>query len=311
MKKVSAAQAPAPFAVTPEFVSQAQQAIWAPRELRRQLQDQGVNILPANFYATAPTLAEIAESFEFAAPEPPYLNPEIFRPDVLQQWLADLVPLAEPFAPPLEGDKDGTTYFWKNDQFSYSDAASAYAMLRKVKPARVLEIGSGYSTLVARDALAANGRGEITCVEPYPRPFLKEIGVDLREIKAQQLQDPNALLSDGDVLFVDSTHTVKTGSDCLHIYLRLLPSIRRRIYVHVHDIFLPFGMPRAWQEDFHIHWTEQYLLLAWLLDNPRATVIYGSAYHERYSVDTLEALMHGRYGCGGSSLWIEYDGRRG
>jgi hypothetical protein len=107
------------------------------------------------------------------------------------------------------------------------------------------------------------------------------------------------------VLFIDSTHTVKTGGDCVHIYLRLLPALRREVLVHAHDIFLPHGMPRDWLMR-HYYWTEQYLLLALLTDNPRARVLYGSAYHERYNPGPLTELMGGKYGAGGGSLWFRY-----
>jgi hypothetical protein len=173
----------------------------------------------------------------------------------------------------------------------------------------VVEIGSGFSTLIAIEALKVNGSGAITCIEPYPRDFLREIkGVDLLQVKAQDINPSkiNDMLGDGDVLFIDSTHTVKTGSDCLHIYLRLLPAIKSNIFVCIHDIFLPFGVPKHWITDHRLHWTEQYLVLAWMIDNPRISVLYGSAYHERFNSDLLAQFMHGRYPHGGGSLWLEY-----
>lgn len=271
-------------------------------DLLRLTQEAGVNIVPATFYANTPTLADIETSFEYKGDEPPYLNPDVFDPDRMKTWLADLIPYARDFQPPAD--------FWNNGQFSFSDASCYYAMLRLLRPWHVVEIGSGFSTQVALRAIEDNGAGDITCIEPFPRPFLRLMPIDLRELRAQDVTDLNLLLQDGDVLFIDSTHTVKTGSDCMHIYLRLLPKVRKRIYLHVHDVFLPFGIPREWAEKLHIHWTEQHLLFAWLLDNPRAKVLYGSAYHGHFNSDLLESLMHGRHRPGGSSIWIEYDGRR-
>jgi hypothetical protein len=137
--------------------------------------------------------------------------------------------------------------------------------------------------------------------------------LDLRAVRAQDLTPEmlNTMLEDGDVLFIDSTHTVKTGSDCVHIYLRLLPNLTKRVLIHVHDIFLPFGMPQKWLLDTHIYWTEQYLLMAWMIDNLRVTLLYGSAYHDHFNGELLQGLMRGRYQRGGSSFWIQYDGSMG
>lgn len=189
-----------------------------------------------------------------------------------------------------------------------------YAYIKRIRPKTVLEIGSGFSSLIALDALRKNGSGKLICIEPFPRPFITKLGseggLELQRLRAQDVTAAmlNSLLEDGDILFIDSTHTVKTGSDCLHIYLRLLPQINKKILVHAHDIFLPFGMPQKWLIEHQIYWTEQYLLLALLIDNPRAKLLFGSAFHKHFNADLLSQFMRGRAG-GGGSFWFEYDGR--
>jgi predicted O-methyltransferase YrrM len=184
-----------------------------------------------------------------------------------------------------------------------------YAMIRHLKPKRVVEVGSGFSTLVASAALAQNGSGEIVCIEPFPRPFLSSVPnvVQVVEKPVQQLDSAffNELLGDGDILFIDSTHTVKAGSDCLHLYLRVLPALERKVMVHVHDVFLPEAMPQDWALNKHIYWTEQYLLLAYLLDNPRVKVWFGSNYHRLVNQEMLSNMMHGRGQAGGGSFWFQ------
>jgi len=170
-----------------------------------------------------------------------------------------------------------------------------FALLRHIKPKNIIEIGSGFSTLVAIDAIAKNDVGSITCIEPFPREFLEKSNIIKLIKKPAQNISPewlNSNLNDGDVLFIDSTHTVKTGSDCMHIYLRLLPKIKRDIYVHVHDIFLPFGVPEKWLLDQHIYWTEQHLLLALLLDNNKTSFLFGSSYHSWKNPELLDGLKH-------------------
>jgi Methyltransferase domain len=291
--------------------------VWADRDQREKLQTLGLNVVPVNFYSNTPSISEVLSSYEYADSVIPYLNETIFDKSFLRNELLALTPFAEDFSPPENGDEENCDrFFWKNSQFSFSDAMSYYAYIRRIKPQTVVEIGSGFSSLIALEALKHNGIGQLRCIEPFPRPFITSLGnggaIDLHKAHAQDITPEmlNSMLSDGDVLFIDSTHTVKTGSDCLHIYLRLLPYINKKIYVHVHDIFLPFGMPKHWLLDSHIYWTEQYLLLAWMLDNPRVSVLFGSAYHEHFNRDLLDSFMRGRCLSGGGSFWLKYDGRR-
>ena len=188
---------------------------------------------------------------------------------------------------------------------------SYYCFIRMVKPNIIVEIGSGFSTLVAIEAVKRNGFGSISCIEPFPRPFLKEntfISLDERAAQDISSVELNDLLHDNDILFIDSTHTVKSGSDCLHIYLRLLPKITSDIYIHAHDVYLPYGLPRDWLLERQVFWTEQYLLMAFLLDNPKTTVLFGSAYNSAVNQEKARALMGGKWGIGGGSLWFKYRG---
>ena len=278
--------------------------------IRNFLQTRGMNIVPVNYYSTVPSVVEIENSFEYQGDEMPWLSDEIFDTKLMLDFLAELAPFAEEFDPPIKGDEQlCDRYFWENSQFGHSDAMAYYCFIRRFQPKTIIEIGAGFSTLVAREAIDKNGCGKIICVEPYPRPFLASIphtevvNLTAQNISAEWLNDQ---LQDGDLLFIDSTHTVKTGSDCLHIYLKLLPQIKRRIYIHAHDIFLPCGMPKNWMLEQQIFWTEQYLLLAYLLGNSRTKVVYGSAYHEKINLPALKNFMLGRGNAGGGSLYFEH-----
>jgi hypothetical protein len=292
-----------------------QRACWSDMATRAELQERfGVNVLPVNFYSNTPSVKDIQQSYEYADEgRAPYLDPRMFDTHTLLETLKALREYSSEFAPDVEGDEEHCQkYFWKNGQFSYSDAMSYYCFLRAFPPKTVVEIGSGFSTLVAIDAVRRNGFGRIICVEPYPRPFLvNNPQIELVKTKAEELtaETVNGWLEDGDVLFIDSTHTVKTGSDCLNIYLRLIPNLNRLLRIHAHDIFLPFGLRQDWQLERQIFWTEQYLLAALLTDNPRAKVLYGSKYHHAFNPQLLAEMMHGRYGSGGGSFWFEYNGR--
>ncbi len=291
--------------------SMLQKLSWADRETRAKVQAYGVDVIPLNYYSNIPSIEEVDNSFEYKDGAPPY-GTEIFEPYTIKKTLLQLMEYSAEFAPPVEGSESNpSTFFWKNGLFSYSDAMSFYSFVRLAKPASIVEIGSGFSTLVAIKGIEKNKFGTIHCVEPYPREFLKtEKRINLHTMKAQEITSKflNGILKDDDILFIDSTHTVKTGGDCLHIYLRLLPQIKRNIYVHVHDVFLPFGMPKDWLVESQRFWTEQYLLYAFLIDNPKAQVLYGSNYSATFNADLLNQMMGGKYGSGGGSLWFRYNG---
>jgi Methyltransferase domain len=198
-----------------------QRLLWADKETRAKIQGLGINVLPVNFYSNTPSIEEIETSYEYTSDAPPYLNAQIFEEGRLRQTLEKLLEFSTSFDPPDDGnEEDCREFFWNNSQFSFSNAMSYYCFVRLVKPASIVEIGSGFSTLVALKAIEDNGTGSIHCIEPFPRAFLKtDTRLSLHMMKAQDVQPDflNDILRDGDILFIDSTHTVKSGSDCLHI----------------------------------------------------------------------------------------------
>ncbi len=285
----------------------AKRAIWANLETRRELNRYGINIVPANFYSEIPTVDSIEESFEFQVAEGPYNSPRVFDPTTLRYFLSQIDVYADEFSPPPQGDKKNPAgYFWGNPAFSFSDAMAYYCVIRHFKPQNILEIGSGFSTLVALEAIEKNGFGKLHCIEPFPMDWLESMGEKINLIRSPvQTIDPqifNSILHNGDILFIDSTHTVKAGSDCLHIYLRILPEITANLMIHAHDINLPFPLAKS-QFDRHVYWTEQYLLYAYLINNSHTQVVYGSAYNHKFNSVELKSLMRGRWPAGGASLW--------
>jgi Methyltransferase domain len=274
--------------------------LYSPSQLRRRLQELGVTIVPADYYSQIPTIKDIEEQpsgFLFSAGfDLPYQS----------GVLAALMPYSEEFDPPTEQTSD-TQFAWTGGMFSFSDAMAYYCFVRYLRPTTIIEVGCGSSTLIADAALRANGSGRIICIEPYPRDYLSKVAtatVVQRPVQEVPPEFFNQQLTDGDLVFIDSTHTVKHGSDCLHLYLSVLPEIEHDISIHVHDVFLPFPTPLHWLRDLQVYWTEQYLLYAYLMDNPRTKIMYGSNYHHHYNRGQLKAFMHGRYAEGGGSLWF-------
>ena len=277
--------------------------LYAPSQIRKKLESYGASIVPANFYSEVPTQADL-EAF-FAADTKPTYGAIFSDAQLLQDTLRELTEYSRDFDPPLER-VDGQ-FFWENDSYSYSDAMSYYAMIRKVKPKTIIEIGCGWSTMVADIALQHNGFGRIIGIEPYPPAFLPPLSrVTLVKKRVQDIDVTffNENLTSGDILFIDSTHTVKHGSDCLHLYLSIVPHLSHRLFIHAHDIFLPNTLSLEAMRDRQIYWTEQYLLYAYLLNNSRTQTLFGSAYNYEANRELLDAFMHGRYGSGGGSFWF-------
>ncbi len=99
------------------------------------------------------------------------------------------------------------------------------------------------------------------------------------------------------------------GSDCLYIYLVIMPEVKKNIVVHAHDIYLPFGFPRNKSLEIQVYWTEQYLLYAYMLDNPKISVLFGSKYARRFLEEPLKKFMGGKYPYNkGASIWYELKG---
>ena len=210
-------------------------------------------------------------------------------------------------------DEELSAFYTQNSQFSWLDARTLFVLLREWQPKRVVEVGSGYSSLLMADVnqrfLA--GRCDITCVEPYPRPFLRRGLPGISRVIEQKVQDVRLdafeALQPGDILFIDSTHVTKTGSDVNHLYFEVLPRLRTGVRIHIHDIFLPHDYPKDWVIHQNRSWNEQYLVRALLMYSSAFRVVFGCSYAlHRFPAEVKRALaLPGGEAFGGGSLWIE------
>lgn len=190
-----------------------------------------------------------------------------------QDLLRRLAPLANdlPFA---DQPQDGLRYGYGNGNFSYFDAMLMASMIRLHRPRRVLEVGSGFSSCLILDVNERYFDGAIDCrfIEPYPdllRSLLKP-GETIRLYpEAVQDVDPAvfAELEAGDILFVDSTHVSKGGSDVNHHFFKTFPNLAPGVLICLHDVFHPFEYPKGWFFDENRSWNELYLLRAFLSYN--------------------------------------------
>jgi predicted O-methyltransferase YrrM len=174
--------------------------------------------------------------------------------------------------------KGEIAFYYKNGSYESGDAEYLYNIIRYFKPKALIEIGSGYSTLMARNAIDKNKVDPAytcrhICIEPYEQPWLEKTGITLIREKVENI-DKNLFkeLEENDILFIDSSHIIRPQGDVLFEYLELLPLLKPGVIIHVHDIFTPKDYPDEWIYG-HKLWNEQYLLEAFLTLNTEFTII--------------------------------------
>ncbi len=197
---------------------------------------------------------------------------------------------------PMRGNTGGKFYH-ENGSFGGGDAELYYSIIRKNKPKRILEVGSGYSTLLALKAIEKNKAKqyytcELTCIEPYEMPYLEAQPVTLIRKKVEELSiDIFSKLETDDILFIDSSHIIRPGGDVTYLLLEVLPTLNPGVWIHFHDIFIPEEYPQAWLENEFRMWNEQYLLFAFLIGNDNFEIICSLNYLRlEYKSKVTEAL---------------------
>jgi Methyltransferase domain len=171
-------------------------------------------------------------------------------------------------------------FFYQNASFESGDAEYLYNMIRHFKPKRIVEIGSGNSTLLARRALQKNREEnpayscEHVCIEPYEQPWLENTGATIIRKKVEDCPfDLFDSLRENDILFIDSSHCIRPQGDVVHEYLHVLGRLAPGVVIHIHDIFTPFDYPADWLIKDRRMWDEQYLMEAFLCFNTSFEVI--------------------------------------
>ena len=257
--------------------------LWAPEWFDRW-ERHGFHLTADHFYSPIPNVAALAGG---AWPPPAGLQGVDMREEaqlaLLERCRAFGPELADfPVAPPATP----YTYYRDNAMFRVVDADVLHCLVCSGRPRRVLDIGSGFSTLLTAAALGRNAAeghpGECVAVEPFPSGVLKAgiPGLDQLRVEGVQSLPRNYFdrLDRGDILFIDSSHVSKTGSDVNRLFLDVLPRLRPGVLVHVHDVFLPAEYPREWVVDEHRFWNEQYLLHAFLLFNGAFEIVWASSF---------------------------------
>lgn len=207
-------------------------------------------------------------------------------------------------------------YYYDQRVFCYADAIFLYAFLRHLKPRRIIEVGSGFSSAVMLDTIERffPQPPRMTFIEPHPDRLKRllrshdENTIRIIESKVQDVSiDTFRSLQAGDLLFIDSTHVVKCGSDVQFLMFEVLPRLLGGVFVHFHDVFYPFEYPAEWLLG-GIYWNEDYFLRAFLSYSSEWEIFFFNAYVATVFRDFLLEKMPLCLKNTGGSLYIRRSG---
>ena len=206
----------------------------------------------------------------------------------------------------------GAHYHFENRFFSFGDSIILYSMLRHFKPKRVVEVGSGYSSAAMLDTSARylDPQPKFTFIDPNPERLYGLLSAEDRrtteilEVPVQRVQlERFADLRENDVLFIDSSHIVRIGSDVSYLMFEVLPSLQSGVLIQIHDILWPFEYPRHWLHRGYA-WNEAYLLRSFLQYNDTFEVLFYNDYFAKRFTDQVEEHMPLLLRNPGGSIWL-------
>ena len=203
-------------------------------------------------------------------------------------------------------------YYLRNTNFAYADGITLYAMLRHVKPRRVIEVGSGFSSAAMLDTieLFLDGAVRLTFIDPDPgrlNSLLRPEDHQRATVIKQRVQDlpPETfrVLEASDILFIDGSHVAKIGSDVNYLLGDVLPTLPVGVYVHIHDIPYPFEYFREWVRR-GLAWNEAYMVRAFLAFNRAYEIVFFNSFLEHFHRAWFEQHMPLCLKNTGGSLWL-------
>lgn len=250
----------------------------------------GVQILPSHYYSPAPNILELERTVDIWAKKSELPGISVS----LDDQAINLRAVCTPYKNEYFGNKVYREAVSKNfgPGYGYIEAQTLHSFIRYYKPKRIIEVGGGVSTycMIAASEMNRKETGQsskIISIEPQPSGKLRALSqIELIPNHVQTVPlEAFAELEEGDLLFVDSSHTVKPGGDVNYLILEVLPRLQKGVIVHFHDILLPYDYPRDALQTF-LHGTETSLLRAFLIFNHRASILFclSHLHYERKEV---------------------------
>ena len=264
---------------------------------------------PGHFYSPVPDLEEIeAQTDRLFGPGRELPGVELHVAEQLELFRTLAALAREAPLPVAPGET--ARYGVDNPNYGIGDASMLQAMLRHLRPAHYLEVGSGYTTALALDTNERylDGAMTVTAIEPHPELLRGVLRADDRvEVLSEPVQSVPVerfrALGPGDVLFLDCSHVLKTGSDVQHLYTNVLPVLAAGVHVHVHDVFWAFEYLRHWIEAGRA-WNEAYLLHAFLSFNDAFEIVLWNHYLAVEHRDVIAAELPQMLATPGGAIWL-------
>ena len=265
---------------------------------------------PGHYYSPLPSIKEIKQQKELFASDVDSVPGVDLQYERQMEFLKECQQYYDEL-PFHEKEEKQQRYYFENNMYSYADGIFYYFMLRTIKPRRVIEVGSGYTSALLMDVnekyLSSNT--QMCFIEPYTERLKKLLRKsDKVRILENKLQDVELKvfksLKAGDILFIDSTHVVKTGSDVNYIVSKILPVLQEGVYVHFHDIFYSFEYPREWVMTGRA-WNEDYMLRSFLQYNHTFEIVLWNHYLIAQNPTWFREHMPLCLKNSGGSIWLK------
>ena len=258
---------------------------------------------PGHFYSPIVDVTEAVRHLDRlagAAASPAAPAGVVLDRDAMVQTWNDLLPFLTALPFPAERSP-GFRYAFDNPAYSWGDGSILSAMLQRLQPKRLIEVGSGYSSACTLDTI------DRFFARPCEITFIgTRDGVTILDRPVQEV--PLALFDEleaGDVLFIDSTHVVRTGSDVCFELFDILPRLARGVVVHFHDMFWPFEYPREWIVDENRSWNELYTVRAFLTNQSDWRIVFFNDYFRRFEADLIASTYPQFMRNSGGALWLQ------
>ena len=277
-------------------------------EIFRIWERNGLHLTPVHFYQPIPDTREISRRY---CDQPRNCHIDFFRQEQLN-FLMQVTKYQEEYNAFEIQRSSAKRFYLDNDAFTGIDPHVYHCMIRHYQPRRIIEIGSGHSTILAAEALELGPPGySFTAIDPYARHFVREY-FDLPRPGCQLVTKPAeemdlglfGALEANDILFIDSSHVARFMSDVVYMVLEVLPQLRPGVLVHFHDIYLPYDYPLNRLIENHQFWNEQYLLEAYLGGGGRGKVVFANHLMVRQYPEEIKRAFPRALGWWGGSFWF-------
>lgn len=270
---------------------------------------RGYHITPVHYHYPIPDTRELKKAYPLSTKAAGInMRPE-FQLNLLREEFPKFSSGYNEF--PIQA-LNSNSFYLNNDAFNGIDPHVYYSIIQHFQPKKIIEVGSGFSTILAFQALKRNNiNSKLILIDSWPREFTRNFisrnssHIEHLQRKVEELDiDLFLQLHENDILFIDSSHVVCAGSDVSFLLLEVIPRLSHGVIIHFHDIFLPLNYPINWVIEENRFWTEQYLLQAYLADNKQTEILFANNFISREYPEVVKTVFPKALQWDGVSFWI-------